>query len=176
MDRGSRTRNERQKKRKGKKENNPRDSTQRYEMSPTTVPLPSSSSIVFYTREAHGGYGFTSHMSTGTPCEWYRRMRLVVEFHGSRFWMNGERGRWSEGADGWPLQNTLWMKGLSSGHVSPVCTVGWLSGGGGMMGSNAFPNVYAFSFWIPYTALCVEIPMDVNFPDAGSVADDGWHG
>jgi len=125
-------------------------------------------------------------------------MRLVVEFHGSRFWMNGERDRWSESPDGWPLQNTLWMKGLSSGHVSPVCTVGWLSGGSGMIyigrresnedrttssgnwlgltGSNAFPNVYAFSFWIPYTALCVEIPMDVNFPDAGSVADDGWHG
>jgi len=67
------------------------------------------------------------------------------------------------------------VSSLSSCHISPVGVVWWLTGGGGMMSSDALPDVYAFSLRIPNTALCVEIPEDVNFPDSGGVADYGGH-
>jgi len=90
----------------------------------------------------------------------------------------------------------LGLKGLSSSHISPVGVVWRLSGvrgmvwGGrrsdedqgkatgdwlGLTGSDAFPDVYPFSLLIPYTALCVEIPVDVNFPNPCGVADYSRH-
>ena len=45
----------------------------------------------------------------------------------------------------------------------------------GLTSSYAFPDVYAFSFRIPNTTLCVEIPVNVNFPNSRCVADYGGH-
>ena len=45
----------------------------------------------------------------------------------------------------------------------------------GLTGSNAFPDIYPLSLLIPYTALCVEIPVNVNFPDSCGVADYSRH-
>ena len=45
----------------------------------------------------------------------------------------------------------------------------------GLTGSNAFPDIYPFSLLIPYTALRVEIPVNVNFPNSCGVADYSRH-
>jgi len=45
----------------------------------------------------------------------------------------------------------------------------------GLTSSNAFPYIYAFSLGIPNTTLGVEIPVNVNFPDPGGVADYSGH-
>jgi len=41
--------------------------------------------------------------------------------------------------------------------------------------SDAFPDVYAFSLRIPNATLCVEIPVNVDFPNPCGVADYGRH-
>lgn len=110
--------------------------------------------------------------------------------------MGSERDHWSGKCDEWPLENTQRVKGLSSGHISPVGVVWWLSGvrgiicsgrqsdedqekatddRSGLTSSNAFPDIHPFSLLIPYAALCVEIPVNVNFPNPCSVADNSGH-
>ena len=44
-----------------------------------------------------------------------------------------------------------------------------------LTGSDAFPDIYAFPLLIPDTALRVEIPVNVNFPDPCGVADCRGH-
>lgn len=45
----------------------------------------------------------------------------------------------------------------------------------GLTSSNTFPDVNTFPLRIPNTTLCVEIPVNVNFPDSCGVADYGRH-
>jgi len=78
----------------------------------------------------------------------------------------------------------IWMekenrRGLlisSSGNISPVLAVGWLSCVCRVMGSDALPYINTLAFWIPNTTLSVEIPVDVDLPDPCGVADYGGHG
>ena len=42
-------------------------------------------------------------------------------------------------------------------------------------GSNAFPDIYAFSLRIPDATLCVEIPVNVDLPDACGITDNSGH-
>jgi len=74
-----------------------------------------------------------------------------------------------------PREPTGGEKDLSSSHIFPVGGVWWLGGSGGMMGSNAFPDIYAFPLLIPDTALRMEIPVNVDLPDPCGVADRGGH-
>jgi len=122
-------------------------------------------------------------------------MRPVVECRASREMSSG-RDRWSDECDKWPLGSVLSVPSLSSCYISPVCVVWRLSGEGGMIcvcgqsvedqgrttddwtvltSSDTFPDVYTFSLRIPNTALRVEIPVDVDFPDSGGVADYSGH-
>jgi hypothetical protein len=154
--------------------------------------------VVFHTG-GWVGYELAPHTSIGRPSDDVRStrgVRPVVGFRESRE-MRSERDRWGVECGGWPVESALEAKGLSSGHISPVCVVRWLSGGGGVIyiggrsdenhgerlpmtgggltSSNALPDIDAFSFWIPNATLCVEIPVDVDLPDPGSVADYGGH-
>jgi hypothetical protein len=42
-------------------------------------------------------------------------------------------------------------------------------------GTNALPYINPPSFWVPDATLGVQAPVDVEFPDARCVTDDGWH-
>lgn len=133
------------------------------------------------SRETHGGH------------------RGVMPVVGLREWreMSGERDHWSGRCDEWPLANALGAYDLSSCHISPVGIVWRLGSRGGMIcggeqriedhekerddwlrltSSDAFPDIYTLSLWIPNATLCVEIPENANFPDSCCVADDGRHG
>ena len=46
----------------------------------------------------------------------------------------------------------------------------------GLTGTNAFPDVDAFSFGVPHTALGMEGPIQVELPDTGGVSDETRHG
>ena len=45
----------------------------------------------------------------------------------------------------------------------------------GLTSSDTFPDVYTFSLRIPNATLCVEIPVNVGFPNSRCVADYGGH-
>lgn len=49
-------------------------------------------------------------------------------------------------------------------------------GGWGLTRTNALPYVDTFSFRVPYTALGVEWPVEVELPYAGGVCDEAGHG
>lgn len=42
--------------------------------------------------------------------------------------------------------------------------------------SNALPNVDTFALWIPYPALCVYGPIEIELPDTSGITDQSWHG
>jgi len=63
------------------------------------------------------------------------------------------------------------IAGSSTGDETPVQRVWWFSAGGGMMRCNTLPNDDFSGFWIPYTALRVYRPEEIELPDTGSVAN-----
>jgi len=64
---------------------------------------------------------------------------------------------------------------LSPRDITPISSIRWLSSRSGLVGTNALPYINPPSFWVPDATLGVQAPVDVEFPDARCVTDDGWH-
>jgi hypothetical protein len=41
--------------------------------------------------------------------------------------------------------------------------------------TNALPYINTPSFWVPDATLGEQVPVDVELPDAGCVANNSWH-
>lgn len=64
---------------------------------------------------------------------------------------------------------------LSPRDVAPIRAIWWLRSRCRMVGTNAFPDIYASSFRVPDAALREHVPVDVELPDTRCITDDGGH-